>query len=40
VAAALAGRGGAGKVVAIVSGGNLDLEKFCELAGHAPAGHW
>jgi threonine dehydratase len=32
VAAALSGRAGAGKVVAIVSGGNIDLEKFAALA--------
>jgi threonine dehydratase len=31
VAAALSGRAGAGKVVAIVSGGNIDLEKFSQL---------
>ena len=31
VAAALSGRAGAGKVVAIVSGGNIDLEKFTHL---------
>ena len=31
VAAAIAGRAGSGKVVAIVSGGNIDLEKFAEL---------
>ncbi|SRR6266404_7771210 len=31
VAAALSGRAGSGKVVAIVSGGNIDLAKFCEL---------
>jgi threonine dehydratase len=31
VAAALSGRAGAGKVVAIVSGGNIDLAKFAEL---------
>ena len=31
VAAALSGRAGAGKVAAIVSGGNIDLEKFAEL---------
>jgi threonine dehydratase len=28
VAAALSGRAGSGKVVAIVSGGNIDLDKF------------
>lgn len=31
VAAALSGRAGPGKVVAIVSGGNIDLAKFAEL---------
>lgn len=31
VAAALSGRAGPGKVVAIVSGGNIDLEKFSQL---------
>ena len=31
VAAALTGRAGPGPIVAIVSGGNIDLEKFCEL---------
>ncbi len=31
VAAALSGKAGKGPVVAIVSGGNIDLEKFCEL---------
>ncbi len=31
VAAALTGRAGKGPIVAIVSGGNIDLEKFCEL---------
>lgn len=31
VAAALSGRAGAGKVVAIVSGGNIDLEKFAKI---------
>ncbi|NOT30073.1 MAG: pyridoxal-phosphate dependent enzyme [Planctomycetes bacterium] len=35
VAAALSGKAGAGPVVAIVSGGNVDLEKFCELIGSA-----
>jgi threonine dehydratase len=35
VAAAISGRAGTGKVVAIVSGGNIDLEKFAALvAGH------
>jgi threonine dehydratase len=31
VAAAVSGRPGKGKVAAIVSGGNIDLHKFCEL---------
>jgi threonine dehydratase len=31
VAAALLGRAGGGKIVAIVSGGNIDLKKFCEI---------
>jgi threonine dehydratase len=35
VAAALSGRAGAGKVVAIVSGGNIDLEKFAQLTAAA-----
>jgi len=33
VAAARSGRAGAGKVVAIVSGGNIDLDKFAQLVG-------
>jgi threonine dehydratase len=33
VAAALTGRAGPGKVVAVVSGGNIDLPKFAELIG-------
>ncbi len=32
VAAALSGRAGSGKVVAIVSGGNIDLDKFAAMA--------
>ena len=35
VAAALTGRAGAGKVVCIVSGGNIDLGRFCEVVGGA-----
>jgi threonine dehydratase len=35
VAAALSGRAGTGKVVAIVSGGNIDLDKFGQLVGQA-----
>src|SRR5580698_3637135 len=31
VAAALSGRAGTGKIVAIVSGGNIDLDKFAQL---------
>lgn len=31
LAAALTGKVGAGPIVAIVSGGNIDMEKFCEL---------
>src|SRR5436853_2059449 len=31
VAAALSGRAGGGPIVAVVSGGNIDLKKFCEL---------
>jgi threonine dehydratase len=31
VAAALSGKAGCGKIVAIVSGGNIDLKKFCEI---------
>ena len=31
VAAALSGKAGGGKIVAIVSGGNIDLKKFCEI---------
>jgi threonine dehydratase len=33
LAAALTGKAGAGPIVAIVSGGNIDLGKFCELIG-------
>ena len=31
VAAAMSGMAGAGPIVAVISGGNIDLEKFCEL---------
>ena len=34
VAAVLSGRAGSGKIVAIVSGGNIDLDKFAQLAGN------
>ena len=33
IAAALSGRAGRGKVVAVVSGGNIDLAKFAALIG-------
>jgi threonine dehydratase len=33
LAAALTGKAGQGPIVAIVSGGNIDLKKFCELVG-------
>jgi threonine dehydratase len=36
LAAALTGKAGSGPIVAIVSGGNIDLKKFCELV--EPAG--
>jgi threonine dehydratase len=35
-AAALTGRAGTGKVVCIVSGGNIDLAKFAEILNGAP----
>jgi threonine dehydratase len=35
LAAALTGQAGAGPIVAIVSGGNIDLEKFTQLIGSA-----
>ena len=35
VAAALSGRAGSGKVVAIASGGNIDLDRFAQLVGSA-----
>ncbi len=31
VACALAGQAGGGKVVCVISGGNIDLEKFCKI---------
>ncbi len=36
IAAALSGRAGTGNVVAVVSGGNIDLSKFAELVTAAP----
>ena len=35
VAAALSGRVGDGPIVAVISGGNIDLKKFAELIGAA-----
>src|SRR5271165_5152372 len=35
IAAALSGRAGSGKVVAIVSGGNIDLDKFAQVVAQA-----
>jgi threonine dehydratase len=35
VAAAMSGRAGSGKVVAIVSGGNIDLDKFAQIVAAA-----
>jgi len=34
LAASLTGKAGKGPIVAIVSGGNIDLDKFCELVSH------
>jgi threonine dehydratase len=39
IAAARSGRAGAGKVVAVVSGGNIDLPKFASLVGACPEAH-
>ena len=36
IAAALSGRAGSGKVVAVVSGGNIDLPRFAELVDAIP----
>jgi threonine dehydratase len=36
IAAALSGKAGGGKVVAVVSGGNVDLSKFASLVGACP----
>jgi threonine dehydratase len=33
IAAALSGRAGPGKIVAVVSGGNIDLARFASLIG-------
>jgi len=37
VAAALGGRAGHGRIVAVVSGGNIDLARFAELVGACPS---
>ncbi|HXG87992.1 MAG TPA: pyridoxal-phosphate dependent enzyme [Vicinamibacterales bacterium] len=37
VAAAVSGRAGGGKIVAIVSGGNIDLVRFAQLVGACPS---
>jgi threonine dehydratase len=36
LAAALTGKAGNGPIVAVVSGGNIDLKKFCDLIGSTP----
>src|SRR5258706_6350989 len=38
VAAALSGRAGEGPIVAVISGGNIDLKKFAELIGAGVSG--
>ena len=38
VAAALSGKAGDGPIVAVISGGNIDLKKFAELIGVIPSG--
>src|SRR6266511_3641567 len=38
VAAAVTGKAGKGPIIAIVSGGNIDMKKFCELIGAALPG--
>lgn len=37
LAAALTGKAGPGPIVAVVSGGNVDLKKFCELIASQPS---
>ena len=37
IAAALSGRAGTGKIVAVVSGGNIALTRFAELVNTLPA---
>ena len=36
VACALAGKAGGGKVVCVVSGGNIDLETLCKVSAQVP----
>lgn len=38
LACALSGKAGAGRVVCVVSGGNIDLSKLCGLLAHRPHG--
>jgi threonine dehydratase len=38
VACALAGKAGRGKVVCVVSGGNIDLKTLCAVAAQAALG--
>jgi hypothetical protein len=33
----VAGKAGGGKVVCVVSGGNIDLKTLCKVASHAPS---
>jgi len=37
IAAALSGRAGSGPIVAVVSGGNIDLTKFASVIGACPS---
>jgi len=37
MACALAGKAGGGKVVCVVSGGNIDLKTLCKVCGQAPS---
>jgi threonine dehydratase len=37
LAAALSGKAGQGPIVAIVSGGNIDLKTFCSLVNFNPS---
>jgi threonine dehydratase len=36
IAAAMSGRAGRGTIVAVVSGGNIDLSRFAQLVGATP----